>query len=175
MAKRLLEFYPTPRKMVDDLLDILPDMKDNSIFEPCVGEGVFVEALMEKGCEDIKTNDIDLKRIAGSHWDAIGPSNWVKDYDFVITNPPFSQAMDILRLSYHHCKIAVIFLLRLSFLEPVMDRASWLKNHQHQLNLVFPKKRPSFTEDGKSDNVTSAWMIWSKTESPLLTPTVIYL
>lgn len=175
MAKRFLEFYPTPRTVIDDLLAILPDLQDDSIFEPCCGDGVVVEALKDKGYNNIESNDIDPRRESDSHFDAIGPANWKKDYDYVITNPPFSQGMDILKLAYHHCRKAVIFLLRLSFLEPVEARGNWLRVHQRKLNIVIPNKRPSYTGDNKTDTVTSAWMIWSKSEKPLLEPQVIYL
>ena len=51
-------------------------------------------------------------------------------------------------------------LLRLSYAEPCLNRAEWLKAHPISHLIVLP--RISFTGNGKTDNVTCAWFVWDK-------------
>jgi hypothetical protein len=53
-------------------------------------------------------------------------------------------------------------LLRLSYLEPCENRASWLVEHPPAKLIVF-NPRPRFRADtGGTDSVTSAWFIWHR-------------
>jgi len=55
----------------------------------------------------------------------------------------------------------VAMLLRLSFLEPtakVNPRGPWLAECPPSRLIVLP--RCSYTGDGRTDSVTTAWMIW---------------
>jgi hypothetical protein len=84
-------------------------------------------------------------------------------YDWVVTNPPFTDVHRILPLAWEHCQIGVAFLLRLSYLEPARDRAVWLEAHKSFMShLIIFNPRPSFTGDGNTDSVTAAWMVWRR-------------
>jgi hypothetical protein len=59
--------------------------------------------------------------------------------------------------------VGVAMMLRLSFEEPtahVNPRGPFLEANPLTRKLVMP--RYSFTGNGNSDSVTTAWMIWSK-------------
>jgi hypothetical protein len=53
----------------------------------------------------------------------------------------------------------------MSYLEPVENRGVWLNEHPPTTLIVLP--RISFTGDGKTDNVTCAWMVWRKDPTAL--------
>ena len=83
--------------------------------------------------------------------------------DWVVSNPPFSIAHEIVPLALEHARVGVAMLLRLSFLEPVKNRVAFLQAHPPTSITVLP--RISFTGDGKTDSVTCAWLVWQKDES----------
>ena len=55
-------------------------------------------------------------------------------------------------------------LLRLTFLEPTVARAELLQQLAPFLSdvIVFGQPRPSFTDDRRTDSVTTAWLVWQK-------------
>lgn len=150
---------------IDALLEYVPCL-NGYIFEPCVGAGHLVEALKNRDCGPIITNDIDQAVEANCHSDARNFKiiEIEQPWDWVITNPPFSQAFPILKNLLLSARQGVAFLLRLTFLEPTYERGPWLEAHPPDLLIVLP--RFSFTGDGRTDSVTCAWMVWySKTHA----------
>lgn len=155
------DFYQTPSWATRCLLDHLKMPTPSSIFEPCVGDGAIARELQQRG-HRVSTNDLDTSRAADVHFDATDV--WplmvtIERPDWVITNPPFSAAYRILRRAIASAS-SVAMLLRLSFLEPTQEREAFLVEEPPNLLIVLP--RYSFTGDGKTDSVTSAWMIWSR-------------
>jgi len=142
---------------IDALLRYVPVA--GRIFEPCVGEGHLVLALSRHIEKTVAiTNDIDKTVEAYYHEDARESHITNAIYDWVVTNPPFSQAFPILKNLLPGARQGVAFLLRLSFLEPTYERGPWLEAHPPDLIIVTP--RFSFTGDGKTDSVTTAWFVW---------------
>lgn len=136
------------------------------VLEPCNGRGHITSTLTSRS---IVTNDINPERSADFHCDATDPEAEIWDgrhYDWVITNPPFSEAHKILPIAFEHADIGVAFLLRLSYLEPTMSRnvrGDWLDKHADQMTnlIILGNPRPSFPPyQRNTDSVTSAWMVW---------------
>jgi hypothetical protein len=101
------------------------------------------------------------------HYDAATDELWQKVArpDWVIGNPPFNQLVPILRRSLAHSHLGVAFILRLTALEPACtrsERGELLDEYADNLRYVMPFSgpRPSFTDDGKTDSVTTAWFVW---------------
>ena len=87
------------------------------------------------------------------------------EYHWIITNPPYSSltCLGIAQEALRYSKIGVALLLRLSFLEPTRSagsRGDWLKDNPPDRLIVLP--RYSYTRNGKTDSVTTAWHIWLK-------------
>lgn len=96
----------------------------------------------------------------------------------MIVNQTGGLVHRIVRLAVEHAGVGVAMMLRLSFKEPTATgtrarrltsgilvpaspaRGPWLEAHPLTRELVMP--RYSFTGNGKSDSVTTAWMIWSR-------------
>lgn len=136
------------------------------VAEPCVGLGHMSSVLeTDLSIAHVITNDIDPTHTADYHDDARIPEAeiWSRQIDWVVTNPPFSDAAAILPIAFEKARVGVAFLLRLTFLEPCPNRAKWLKtNSKHMSHLiVFGQPRPSFTGNG-TDSATVAWMVWNK-------------
>ncbi len=155
---------------------------EGNILELCSGEGDIANALRGSLGENgnritrIYTNDIDPLMNAGYHYDATNPIVYnpngqfpcLPPIDWHVTNPPFSEAAKIIPLAYEHARVGIAMLLRLSYLEPCtksknskfVKRGFWLAQHPPTDLLVLP--RYSYTNDGKTDSVTCAWMVWDK-------------
>jgi len=151
---------------IDALFGLVP--VGGHIFEPCVGKGNLIEAMKDGwGRHLITTNDIDQEVDAHYHLDIASESAavWLNaqkgGFDWVVTNPPFSKAFEILKQMLPLAHGGVALLLRLSFLEPTYERGAWLAEHPPDLIIVLP--RMSFTGDGHTDSVTCAWMVWYTT------------
>jgi hypothetical protein len=176
LARQPLDFYPTPGLLTWALLDshrFVPWRNQATVLEPCNGEGAISDALKESGLfRLVDTADIDPAKtkpataIGATSFtmDATDPGAWSRmaRYDWIITNPPYNQAPAILPLAFDNCRVGMAMLLRLSYLEPCANRASWLAEHPPAKLIVF-NPRPQFRADtGGTDSVTTAWFIWHR-------------
>jgi hypothetical protein len=153
------EFYETPPIYTKALLANIGSLIDGRVLECCSGDNAIADVLMRNGYH-VTTNDIDRHRKADRCLDASKDFLWMGEpYDWIISNPPFSKAPLITQHAYHYAEYGVAFLLRLTFLEPCLNRAKFLVNHPPSI-LVMP--RYSFTRDGGTDSVTCAWFVWVK-------------
>jgi hypothetical protein len=159
--RRLHDAYPTPSWATEILLKRYHHIK-GVVFEPCVGDGDMARPLSENSrIAAVIANDLLPQKPADRHFDARLPEAYkgLKP-DWIISNPPYSSAFEIVRQSYQSATHGCAFLLRLSFLEPTIERGPWLDEHPLTCCIVLP--RISFTADGKVDSVTCAWMVWDK-------------
>jgi hypothetical protein len=175
MAKKNnpLEFYETPKGLTTALLQRLQVY--GRVIEPCAGDHAITDVLKNHGLE-VLTCDIDPTKTVDYVMDSAVEDNWglLLHADWVVSNPPFSRALEILKNAYDHAEVGVAMLLRLSFLEPCEPRNKWLVQHPPQRIIVLP--RVSF--DGKgNDTVTCAWFIWYKkpNEAPPAPPIQVVL
>ena len=160
------DFYPTPVALTDVLLDSVPELSGSAV-EPCAGDGAMADALKRSGrLTGVKTNDILAGFGCTTTSDArdLGTAVWQGTADWVITNPPFTWANEILANAWAHAGKGVAMLLRLTFLEPTVARAELLQQLAPFLSdvIVFGQPRPSFTDDRRTDSVTTAWLVWQK-------------
>lgn len=177
-GRRENDFYPTPAWMSDHLLDRLWHLGAGmppTILEPCAGESHIVNAILRRYPEaEMTANDIDprhAKRDVGM-WteDATQPAFWEhldsigRGHEWVITNPPFSAAWDIIRHAYDHATVGIAVLLRVTWLEPPKSpagasKAAFLAEHPPTWELIMER----FSFDGVSqDSATTAWFVWFK-------------
>lgn len=157
-TRRHLDQYFTPAAATRVLMRHI-NLKTMHVLECCNGDGAISRELY--GYDSLWTNDIDQSLTADFHNDVT--QDWYFSnhaFDYIITNPPFNQAAQIVPLAYSHARVGMAMLLRLSFLEPCRDRARWLQQHPPTQLICIP--RISFTGDGKTDNVATAWMLWDK-------------
>jgi len=167
-GRRPLDAYETPPWATEALLDDLPCLtKTTTVIEPCAGDLAIVRVLASHVGEII-TRDINPLTDAVELRDATEP--WPRillPTTWVITNPPYNVAYAIMMAAwnaYGTLEPNIALLLRLSWLEPTVQKREFLVAHPPDRLIVLP--RHSYTGTGKTDSVTSAWMIWS----PLVAP-----
>lgn len=141
------DYYPTPKYTVESLLRVLDLSNVQTFAEPCMGDGAIINLI-----------DVPLKYSAelSSGIDYFDVT--FDNVDLIITNPPFSLAIDFLIKSLSEAK-SVFYLLPHSILGS-KDRVTFWQNNRptHMLNVPA---RPSFTGKG-TDAREYAWFGWDK-------------
>lgn len=139
--------YETPKWAVEALLRLIPINPQWTYLEPCRASGRFYEHMPE-----------------GSLWAEISEGVDYLKTDFpkvncVLTNPPYSLAQEFVEKAHTESGV-IIMLLRLGFLES-MKRVEFWKKYPVD-HLVVLSRRPSFTDNGKTDGAGYAYFIWDK-------------
>lgn len=169
------EFYETPQancRLLFDTVNI-----EGTVLEPCVGSGAIVRAGVGRDRAWL-TNDIDpFWEQAGSHLNAAQEELWrwygIDNHltncpiDWVVTNPPFSLWLDILKLALRTAKIGVAFHLRASVNEITKtgERRTWMHDHPPTGNIWLPRfgyQRSPKTGAWSVDSVICGWFVWHK-------------
>lgn len=176
MARRHLDLYETSAFAVAALRKRVAI--SGTVIEHCNGFGAISRCFHD--CV-VFTNDIDPAKEAMEHgraqdYDLAGVSDFaLGDKPWVVTNPPFSEAFDIVKKSVE-AGCPSCYLLRLSWVEPTRSeeakggRGTWLNKHPPEAMIVLP--RYSFTGDGKTDSVTCAWFCWNLPPGSLTGPAI---
>lgn len=139
--------YYTPQYTINLILEKIDLSKVSSSLEPCRGDGRIYNLL-----PDVK------------HWCEMGEGrDYLKiDYseiDLIVTNPPFSLAIDFLRKSLLEAK-TVVYLMRLEILGSRKRNRFWSENPPSHLYVL--SERPSFSINGKTDMTEYAWFVWDR-------------
>ena len=156
------DHYPTPMPVIQNLL--AREDFSGTIWEPACGEGNISNVLINNGYNVISSDIIDYN--FGRIHDFLNPTDKV-DYaivDNVITNPPFSHALQFIKMSKKYSRKKIAFLLKTQFLEGVQrhsmfqDKEFPLKGiYQFTRRVTFPT--PNSTNGGM---ISFAWFIWER-------------
>ncbi|CAN0345986.1 unnamed protein product [Pylaiella littoralis] len=76
--------------------------------------------------------------------------------DWVVSSPPYKNALLILKNACQIAKVGVAFKLRLNFLEPVPSRAQWLMDNLPSTVKVLSRA----TYRGRKSSGVEAWLFW---------------
>jgi hypothetical protein len=168
-VRRADDFYRTEAHVTRAILGHLPRLP---VLDPCCGDGAILDAVHATwgtapsalcGIELDETRALAVREkgyLCGAR-DALGPESWPAAYrGLVVTNPPFSLAEEFVRRALTEIAPTggtIAMLFRLAFLETA-KRASF--HVEHPSDVFVLSKRPSFTEDGKTDSCAYAWFVW---------------
>lgn len=123
------DFYPTPQEPIQNILSEI-DFSDIAHFvEPCRGDGaIFNHVACDKSYAELSE----------------GIDYFTVDFntDLIITNPPFSIALEFLEKSLKEAK-TVVYLLRLNFMGSQKRKEFWQKNPPSHLFTL--SERPCFS------------------------------
>jgi len=137
------DFYPTPQEPIEKILNEIDFSDVSHFFEPCRGGGaIFNHIKVDKSYAELSE----------------GIDYLTTDFntDLIITNPPFSIALEFLEKSLKEAK-TVVYLLRLNFMGSQKRKSFWQNNPPSHLFTL--SKRPSFTGKG-TDSTEYAWFVW---------------
>lgn len=180
------ENFPTESWVVKALLNELSlPMVDKLWLEPCAGEGAILNAvhdwvgeqdeglppawdcveIRKEGAEylrrmrDNRTCPVTIDNVYEADYLTWIPGNMPSYHDVVITNPPFSIALEVIQKSFQIAPQAhVIMLQRLNFLGSKKQAPFWWKYPPDLY--VLGMNRPSFKADGSTDSIEYSWFHW---------------
>lgn len=157
------DLYETPewltKAIVPYLGPRLPDLVN--AFEPAAGRGRMLKVLKEE-LPDWNFDAADINGTPTSEPADFLISQPSPKYDLIITNPPYSLAMEFVKraLMWRRTPSSVVaMLLRLNFAGS-KGRASWLREHPPAVYIT--PKRPSFTPNNTTDSIEYAWFLWQE-------------
>ncbi len=159
------DFFPTPHGVTKAFIEVA-NLPDGYWCEPAVGDGHIVQAVgprFQWDTFDIRhvphpelaayhRSPYDFLQYGEGEVDRIYTLGW----DVIITNPPFYLAEEFVRHSLKHAT-HVAMLLRLAFLE---SRKREAFHRDHPSDVFVLSRRPSFTNNGATDNSAYAWFVW---------------
>jgi hypothetical protein len=158
--REAMDNYPTPSWCVRRLLEAFEPPGD-VWGEPCVGEGAIVRAcgafprVLNWVTQDIRPECDALYR-----GDFLTQPGGFSRCTTIITNPPFSLAMEfILQARKIAPRATLAFLLRVNFLGSA-ERYPWLSVNMPDVYQL--PNRPSFVR-GKTDSTEYGWFVWHGT------------
>jgi hypothetical protein len=164
------DYYVTPIDKISDFLEEFEKVEDVDkniqILDCCAGGDEkhpmsYPEALSKKGFINISTLDIREDSLSKTKGDYLH-IDYTNKMDMIITNPPFSLALDIIKKSLEDVKEGgfVIMLLRLNYFGGKVRKELWEK--QMPKYCFVHHKRISFTDDRKTDSIEYAHFVWQK-------------
>ena len=164
------DFYETPYTLTRKFLDVEDFDKSLSVCEPACGGGAISKVLNEYW-EDDKITAYDKE--TNFLWD-------YNDYDYIITNPPFSLAFEFIQKAKQLAKSKFALLLPLSYLHGKKRFDEIYSDRDYGLEKVYvftryPMLGEPLREDGKYNTgmMVYAWYVWTNGYSGL--PTVDWL
>lgn len=165
MTRRKLDAYYSPTDVAWWLLQNQQVGLAGTVLECSAGDGAIAKPLSDQGLP-VWTNDINEELETDYHYDITDPNCWLWQkqvkFDWIVTNPPFTAINEMLPLAFDHCKRGLALYVRNSVTEPTYKRQVWLKQHEDHLAQIIFCPRVSFTGDGKTDNCSCNWYIWTK-------------
>ncbi len=156
------DFYETPYSMTSHLLEVEDFNKSLTVCEPACGDGAIVK-ILEKKWDNVVAYDIEKNFL----WET-------ENYDYIITNPPFSLAYEFVQKAKQIATEKFAFLLPLSYLHGKKRYDNIYMDKQYGLKKVYvftryPMLGESLREDGKYNTgmMVYAWYIFENHYSGL--------
>jgi len=145
------DFYETPYSITKQLLEV--EHFNNTILEPACGDGAISKLLKDCIYYD---KEVDFLKET-------------KHYDYIITNPPFSLALEFVLKAKEITNKKFAFLLPLSYLHGKKRFDNVYSDKEYPLARVYvftryPMLGDRLREDGKyrTGMMVYAWYIWEK-------------
>lgn len=165
------DFYPTPRPVVEALLEHHPPPKDVPLLEPAAGAGAILEVLLSRGYRPDQLFAGELRDTERERLEALLPQGHVDIRDWfiraqrlhwpwsVLTNPPFSLLPGFMEAAR---AVGPRYLALLMPIEEVAGvKRSTIFNLHRPTGLVSLSWRPFPNVRGV------AWYVWEEDKPPM--------
>lgn len=174
------DYYVTPEYVIESLLDTMPDMFDDPaerfVLDPCAGGGIingkhfdmpYPSVLRRRGYTNITTLDIREDSLAIIKGDFLTKKFPFRDWDLIITNPPFNMAEEITRKALDIIDPEsgkVVMLQRLNWLGGIKRYEGFWK-HNPPTDVYIHVKRIAFGGTKATDSIEYAHFVWDRTNN----------
>lgn len=160
----------TPTWAVEVLLDAVMLPRNAAVLDPCAGDGAILRVAAAKGHAvqwvELREEQEQVLRDIGpgqvGDWLEVAPTmsgTGAQGPEVIVTNPPYSIGAEIMAACLATKPTYCAALLRLNHL----GSKTWLKlwqAHSPSHMVVLSSKRPSFSDDGKTDASEYFWAVW---------------
>lgn len=166
-VRRELDQYDTPAWCTRLILPHVLPITTIGVLDPCAGNGAILDVvasdfpMLSRFGFEIDSNRAFDARVKGRHiiYQADATKEWscwaFEPSLVVVTNPPFSNAEEVIRACLTQA-VHVVALLRLSFLASKKRASLW---RDSTADVYVLPKRPSFT-GRRTDSCDYAWFAW---------------
>lgn len=107
IGRKIDGFFPTPKTIVDRMLDEADIRPGMSVLEPSAGKGDILDMIRDRHGDSVKTHAIepngDLREIIGLKGHDVGGLDFMEErgnYDRIVMNPPFENGKDIAHVKH---------------------------------------------------------------------------
>ena len=158
------DFYQTPHRVTERFIDAhfgATDVSELTVLEPCAGHGAISSVLRDRGVKRI--TEID-KYFIEPFTDFLETDS-IQKHDWVITNPPYSSAVQFIQRSLKFADNAA-FLLPLDYLHGGERFEALFSNDEFYCSDVYVLvKRPTMTQEQQpqqyaNGQITFAWFVF---------------
>lgn len=152
------DHYPTPGETTVAIMKFLGLPRNTIIYEPCCGRGHISKTFQLNGYRVISSDLYDYN-FGEAGIDFIYTR--FKDYDWIVTNPPFNLAEEFIKKAYANGKPFALLLKSTYFHASTRRELFFNTRPSHALPLTW---RPDFTlSKGPSrSTMDCTWFIWSE-------------
>ena len=162
--RKQTDFYETPYSLTREFLDVEKFDKSLSVCEPACGKGAITKVLNEYWDKDLITSyDQEVNFL----WET-------GNYNSVITNPPYTTALQFIDRAKRVATEKFAFLLPLSYLHGKQRYDEIYTDREYGLKKVYvftryPMLGEKIREDGKyrTGMMVYAWFVWENGHSGL--------
>jgi hypothetical protein len=127
------DYYATDPIALDSLFHYYPQLKGSEVREPACWEWHLSKVMMDKFLCNTQSSDL-VNRWYGKTFDFLDIHNVVAlSHDTnIITNPPYSKALEFIQKSFEYEPKYICMFLRLQFIE-------WFKRHKELFSIRPPE------------------------------------
>lgn len=112
IGKKLPGFFPTPRPVIEQMLELADIEPEHRVLEPSCGKGDILDAIKE-ACPDVSMHAIEFNRTLADVLSAKGHEVEYGDflehqgvYDRILMNPPFEHGADMTHIQHAYSLLA---------------------------------------------------------------------
>jgi hypothetical protein len=149
--------YSTPYSMTEQLLEV--EQFDGTILEPACGQGAIVKVIHKTMSNNIISHDIQDDFLSPNYDVCTEVAN-------IITNPPFSLALEFIQKAKSIYTKKIAMLLPLSYLHGQKRYESKIFSELKCVHVFtrYPLLEEEIREDGKyrTGMMVYAWFVWQK-------------
>jgi hypothetical protein len=156
--RKASDFYETPYSMTEALFEKEIFCKEKTILEPAYGNGAIFTVIDELGFKKVTCYDIERDFLKET-----------SSYDYIITNPPFSLALEFVLKAKEICNEKFALFLPLNYLHSKKRYNKIYNDKKFPLARIYvfvsyAMLGDALRDDGKyrSGMITYAWYIWEK-------------
>lgn len=156
--RREADLYETPFRITERILDALDGVSLGTVLEPARGGGAITTVLASRG---IPFTAYDLAR-------GVDFRDERRNFDTVLTNPPFSLAREFIDTSQRVADRHIVLLLPLSYLHGKQRHDEVFRRYRNLRTVYVLTRYPMLGErlrrDGKyrTGMMVYAWFHWDK-------------